>query len=77
MGVPVGPLPVGPAYFEERCVPLTGVLTDRGREFCGGPKYHQYELYLAIAGISHFKTQSKNPQGNPICDEFHQTLFDA
>ena len=61
-------------FFEEQDIPLLRVLTDRGTEYKGKPEYHEYELYLAIEGIEHTKTQVRHPQTNGICERFHRTI---
>jgi hypothetical protein len=38
-------------FFDSQGVKLLRVLTDRGREYCGNPERHEYELYLAIEDI--------------------------
>jgi hypothetical protein len=40
-------------FYEENDVPLLGVVTDRGTEYCGNREAHEYELYLAIKNIDH------------------------
>ena len=35
---------------------LSPVLTDRGTEYCGNPEHHEYELYLAVEDIDHFRS---------------------
>jgi hypothetical protein len=39
-------------FFDEHQIPLSRVLTDRGTEYCGAPKRHEYELYLAVENIA-------------------------
>ena len=36
-----------PFYDEKNGVPLHGILTDQGTEYCGNPEHYEYELYLA------------------------------
>jgi hypothetical protein len=48
-------------FFEEYQIPLLRILTDRGTEYKGKPEHHEYELYLAIEGIEHSKTQGSVP----------------
>lgn len=55
-------------FFEEYGVPVLGVLTDRGTEFCGSPDKHPYKLYLQLNDIEHTKTKVKSPQTNGICE---------
>ena len=49
-------------FFDEHQIPLLRILTDRGSEYKGKPEHHEYELYLAIEGIEHSKTQVRHPQ---------------
>lgn len=35
----------GVPFFEEKEVPLSRILTDRGTEYCGSPDSQEYELY--------------------------------
>lgn len=63
-------------FFEENGIPLTHVLTDRGREFCGAPPHHRYELYLRLENIAHLTIRSKNPQHNWICGDLHKSLLE-
>src|ERR1700760_324203 len=61
-------------FFETHEIPLLRILTDRGTEYKGKPEYHEYELYLAIEGIDHTKTQVRHPQSNGICERLHRTM---
>ena len=61
-------------FFEEYEIPLLRILTDRGTEYKGKPEHHEYELYLAIEGIDHSKTQVRHPQTNGICERLHRTM---
>lgn len=63
-------------FFEQQDIPLLRILTDRGREYCGTLQHHEYQLYLAIEGIEHTKTQVRSPQTNGICERFHRTIQD-
>ena len=63
-------------FFDEKEVPLSRVLTDRGTEYCGNPEHHDYELYLAVEDIDHSRTKTKSPQTNGICERFHKTVLD-
>jgi len=61
-------------FFDEQQIPLLRILTDRGSEYKGKPEHHEYELYLAIEGIDHSKTQVRHPQTNGICERLHRTM---
>jgi len=46
-------------FFDDQDVKLLRVLTDRGREYCGNPERHEYELYLAVEDVDHSRTKTK------------------
>jgi len=48
-------------FFDEKEMKLSGVLTDRGTDYCGNPEHHEYELYLALKDIDHSRTQDEEP----------------
>ena len=62
--------------FEEHNAKIDVVLSDNGREFCGRPDRHPYELFLQLEEIEHRKTKVKRPQSNGIVERFHRTLLD-
>lgn len=62
--------------FEEHNAKIEVVLSDNGREFCGRPDQHPYELYLQLEDIEHRTTRVKRPQSNGIVERFHRTLLD-
>lgn len=62
--------------FEVHSVAVKTVLSDNGREFCGRPDKHPYELFLQLEGIEHRKTRVKRPQSNGIVERLHRTLLD-
>lgn len=62
--------------FEEANAKIDVVLSDNGREFCGRPDQHPYELFLQLEDIEHRTTKVKRPQSNGIVERFHRTLLD-
>ena len=62
--------------FEEHEAKIDVVLSDNGREFCGRPDRHPYELFLQLEEIEHRTTKVKRPQSNGIVERFHRTLLD-
>jgi hypothetical protein len=40
-------------FYDAQGVPVRAILTDNGREFCGKPRSHPYELLLAMEDIEH------------------------
>jgi transposase InsO family protein len=63
-------------FYEKFDLPVKAVLTDNGREFCGRPDQHPYELFLQLEDIEHRTTRVKRPQSNGIVERFHRTLLD-
>ncbi len=55
-------------------VEIERVLTDNGREYCGRPLQHAFELYLAIQQIQHRRTDIGSPETNGFCERFHRTV---
>jgi transposase InsO family protein len=62
--------------FEAAGAKIDTVLSDNGREFCGRPDRHPYELFLQLEEIAHRTTRVKRPQSNGIVERFHRTLLD-
>ena len=62
--------------FEKADSRIDVVLSDNGREFCGRPDKHPYELFLQLEEIEHRTTKVKRPQSNGIVERFHRTLLD-
>ncbi len=63
-------------FYEEHGVEVEHLLTDNGREFCGRPVGHPFELYLAIRQIQHRRTDIASPETNGFCERFHRTVKD-
>jgi Ca2+-binding RTX toxin-like protein len=62
--------------FEAHNARIDVVLSDNGREYCGRPDQHPYELFLQLEEIEHRTTRVKRPQSNGIAERFHRTLLD-
>jgi transposase InsO family protein len=62
--------------FEAHEARIAVVLSDNGREFCGRPDRHPYELFLQLEDIQPRTTRVKRPQSNGIVERFHRTLLD-
>jgi len=63
-------------FFEKHDASITTVLSDNGREFCGRPDRHPYELFLQLEGIEHRTTRVRRPQSNGFVERLHRTLLD-
>ncbi|MDX2143064.1 MAG: IS481 family transposase [Rhodospirillaceae bacterium] len=62
--------------FEAHNAKIATVLSDNGREFCGRPDHHPYELFLQLEEIEHRTTRVKRPQSNGFVERLHRTLLD-
>jgi len=63
-------------FFEKHDQEITTILSDNGREFCGRPDRHPYELFLQLEGIEHRTTRVRRPQSNGFVERLHRTLLD-
>jgi transposase InsO family protein len=61
-------------FYDEHGVEIEHLLTDNGREYCGRPVGHPFELYLAIQQIQHRRTDIGSPETNGFCERFHRTV---
>ena len=50
--------------FEAHAVKVQTVLSDNGREYCGRPDKHPYELFLQLEEIEHRATKVGRAQSN-------------
>jgi transposase InsO family protein len=62
-------------FYAKLGLPLSAVLTDNGREFCGTER-HPYELYLALNDIEHRKTKVRTPRTNGFVERFNGTVLE-
>lgn len=62
-------------FYRERELPISAVLTDNGREYCG-TSAHPYELYLELCDIEHRRTKVRSPKTNGFVERFNGTILD-
>ncbi|HET7370586.1 MAG TPA: IS481 family transposase [Gammaproteobacteria bacterium] len=63
-------------FFEQHQAKVQTILSDNGREFCGRPDNHPYELFLQLEEIEHRTTKVRRPQSNGFIERLHRTLLD-
>jgi transposase InsO family protein len=63
-------------FYEALGVEIGAILTDNGREFCGKPESHPYELLLGLEGIDHRTTRVRSPRTNGFVERMNRTLLD-
>ncbi len=63
-------------FYDALGMPVQAILTDNGREFCGRPDTHPYELLLATEDIAHRDTKVRSPRTNGFVERMNRTLLD-
>ena len=63
-------------FFEKHRARIHTILSDNGREYCGRPDRHPYEIFLQLEEIEHRRTKVRRPQSNGFIERFHRTLLD-
>ena len=63
-------------FYAALGVEVGAVLTGNGREFCGRPDAHPYELLLAMEAIKHRTTKIRSPRTNGFVERMNRTLLD-
>ena len=63
-------------FFDQHSTRITTVLSDNGREYCGRPDQHPFELFLQLEEIEHRTTKVRRPQSNGFVERLHRTLLD-
>ena len=63
-------------FFEAHKARVHTILSDNGREYCGRPDRHPYELFLQLEEIEHRTTKVRRPQSNGFVERLHRTLLD-
>jgi transposase InsO family protein len=63
-------------FFEQHGARIRAILSDNGREYCGRPDHHPYELFLQLEDIEHRTTKVRRPQSNGFIERLHRTLLD-
>lgn len=63
-------------FYDALGISVGAILTDNGREFCGRPETHPYELMLAMENIEHRTTRVRSPRTNGFVERMNRTLLD-
>jgi len=63
-------------FYAALGIEVAAILTDNGREFCGRPDTHPFELLLAMEGIEHRTTKIRSPRTNGFVERMNRTLLD-
>ena len=63
-------------FYDALGVKIEAMLTDNGREFCGKPDAHPYQLLLTLEDIEHRTTRVRTPRTNGFVERMNRTLLD-
>ena len=63
-------------FYESHGLKVEHVLTDNGREYCGRPMIHPYQIFLELNGIEHRRTRVARPRTNGFVERFNRTVLD-
>jgi transposase InsO family protein len=63
-------------FYEAHGLRVEHVLTDNGREYCGRPMIHPYQIFLELYGIEHRRTKVARPRTNGFVERFNRTVLD-
>jgi len=63
-------------FYEAQGLEVEHILTDNGREYCGRPMIHPYQIFLEFNDIGHRRTQVARPRTNGFVERFNRTILD-
>lgn len=63
-------------FYESHGIPVENILTDNGREYCGRPMIHPYQIFLELNDVEHRRTKVARPRTNGFVERFNRTVLD-
>jgi len=63
-------------FYESHGLKVEHILTDNGREYCGKPMVHPYQIFLDLYDIEHRRTKVATPRTNGFVERFNKTVLD-
>jgi len=63
-------------FYESHDLRVEHILTDNGREYCGRPMIHPYQIFLELNDIEHRRTKVATPRTNGFVERFNRTVLD-
>jgi len=63
-------------FYQEHALGVEHILTDNGREYCGRPMVHPYQIFIEFNDIQHRKTKVATPRTNGFVERFNRTVLD-
>ena len=65
------------ATFKAHEARISTVLSDNGREYCGRPDRHPFELFLQLEEIEHSTTKVRRPQSNGFVEGLRRAILET
>jgi transposase InsO family protein len=63
-------------FYDDCGLSVEHILTDNGKEYCGRPMIHPYEIFLELNDIEHRRTKVARPRTNGFVERFNRTVLD-
>ena len=63
-------------FYRDQGLSVEHILTDNGREYCGKPMIHPYQIFLEFNDIKHRRTKVATPRTNGFVERFNRTVLD-
>jgi len=63
-------------FYGAQELAIEHILTDNGREYCGKPMIHPYQIFLELTEIEHRRTKVATPRTNGFVERFNRTVLD-
>ena len=63
-------------FYGEQGLEVEHILTDNGREYCGRPMIHPYQIFLDFNEIKHRRSKVATPRTNGFVERFNRTVLD-
>lgn len=63
-------------FYETHGLRVEHILTDNGREYCGRPMIHPYQIFLELNDVKHRRTKVARPRTNGFVERFNRTILD-
>lgn len=63
-------------FYESQGLRVENILSDNGREYCGRPMIHPYQIFLEFYDIEHRRTKVARPRTNGFVERFNRTVLD-
>ncbi len=63
-------------FYESQGLAVENILTDNGREYCGRPMIHPYQISLELNDIAHRRMKVARPRTNGFVERFNRTVLD-